>query len=295
MSQEQKDVVDALLRQKPLAAGVTIEQQRAIFEEMASQLPVPKGISIKPRQVGDTSGLAVGVEGAHSTRVIVYVHGGAFAIGTARSSAPLAGDLARRAKTNLITVDYRLAPEHPFPAAIDDVVSAYQSLLHHGIPSKQIAFAGESAGAGLVLSALLRIRDTVGSMPASAFLMSPWADLTLSGNSVKGKATVDPANTAQVLSARAQAYANGNDVSQPLMSPAFADFHDLPPLLVQVGSHEMLLSDAVRVAERAGTANVDVTLEIVAGVPHGFQWFASILEEGAMALDRAARFIDEHF
>jgi epsilon-lactone hydrolase len=294
MSQEQKDSLDTMLRELPLDLGGDVKQQRAIFEEMMSQLPPLAGISTKPRALGGTSTLSVSVEGASGDNVILYVHGGAFAIGTAASSVPLAGDLARRARTNLITVDYRLAPEHPFPAAIDDVVAVYDGLLEDGVTPDQIAIAGESAGAGLVLSVLLSLRDTSRPLPAAAVLMSPWADLTLTGDSLVEQASVDPVLTTEALRTRARDYAGEHDPSIALISPGLADLRELPALLIQVGSHEVLLGDAVGVARHAGAADVDVRLEIVAGVPHVFQSYAAMLDEGSAALDRAASFIVEH-
>jgi monoterpene epsilon-lactone hydrolase len=191
-------------------------------------------------------------------------------------------------------VDYRLAPEHPFPAGLDDVVAVYDGLVAEGVEPAHLAIAGESAGAGLVASVLVALRDRGGPLPAAAFLMSPWADLTLSGDSVAEKASVDPTLTAEGLAIRAADYVGDRDRGQPLISPAFADLTGVGPLLIQVGSHEILLSDAVALAARAGAADVDVTLDVVAGVPHIFQAFAEMLEEGSAALDRGARFIVEH-
>jgi monoterpene epsilon-lactone hydrolase len=294
MSQQQQDALDTMLRDGPLDVGGDVAEQRQVFEQMMSQVPAPEGVTTSAEPIGGIDALTLTVEDASDANVILYFHGGAFAIGTAAASVPLAGDLAVRARTNLVSVDYRLAPEHAFPAGLDDAIAAYAALLSDGLPAERIIVAGESAGAGLVASLLLALRDRGRPLPAAALLMSPWADLTLAGDSITAKQAVDPALTRSGLSIRTGDYAAGRDLADPLLSPVFGDFTGLPPLLVQVGSHEILLSDAVRLAERAGLADVQVTLEVVAGVPHVFQSFAAMLDEGSDALDRAAAFISEH-
>jgi acetyl esterase/lipase len=223
--------------------------------------------------------------------VILYFHGGVYVIGYAAATVPLVGDLARRTGARAITLEYRLAPEHPYPAAVEDARAAYVGLLTQGIAPAQIALAGESAGAGLAVALLLALRDAGVPLPSSAYLMSPYVDLTLSGETLDEKRDVDPLLTPDGLAARVPDYVGEADASDPLISPIFGDLSELPPLLIQVGSHEVLLSDALRLAARAAIFDVPVTLEVTPGVPHVFQAYAGLLDEAGAALDRASDFL----
>jgi acetyl esterase/lipase len=207
----------------------------------------------------------------------------------------LVGDLARRTGAKAFTADYRLGPEHPYPAALDDARAAYEGLLGLGVEPSQIALVGESAGGGLAVATLLALRAAGTPLPSCALLMSPYADLTLSGETLAAKQSADPILTPEGLRARVPDYVAAADAADPLISPVFGDLRGLPPLLIQAGSHEILLSDAVRLAGRAAVADVPVTLEVTAGVPHVFQGFAAILDEADAALDRAADFLKTQF
>ena len=294
MSQKQRDALDQLLRDAPLDLGGDVAEQRVIFEEMMAAVPVPADVTTSSRSLGGIPVVEVEVAGADHSSVIFYLHGGAYAIGTAASSVGLASDLARRAGAGLVTVDYRLAPEHPHPAAIDDAVAAYRGLLDSGVAASAIAIAGESAGAGLAAATLVALKHVGLPQPSGAVLMSPWADLTLSGESISGKATVDPALTPEGLRRRAVDYVAAGDRRAELVSPIFADLTGLPPLLIQAGSHEILLDDATRLAARAAAADVAVGLEVTPGVPHVFQGFAAMLDEGNAALTTAGEFLRAH-
>ncbi len=291
MSQQQRDALDQLLREAPLDLGGDVAEQRLIFEEMMAAIPVPGDVATSSGSLGGIPVVNVEVARADRERIILYLHGGAYAIGTAAASVGLASDLARRAGTRLITVDYRLAPEHPQPAAIEDAVAAYQGLLDNGASPSTIAVAGESAGAGLAAAALVAFKHAGLPQPTAAVLMSPWADLTLSGNSVNAKAALDPALTPEGLARRAADYLGDSDPAAELVSPIFADLTGLPPLLIQAGSHEILLDDATRLATQAAAADIPVTLEVTPRVPHVFQGFAAMLDEGDAALTSAGKFL----
>jgi monoterpene epsilon-lactone hydrolase len=294
VSQQQRDALDQQLRDAPLDLGGDVAEQRAVFNEMMASIPVPADVTTSSERLGGIPVVNVEVAGVDQELVILYLHGGAYAIGTAESSVGLASDLARRAGARLVTVDYRLAPEHPHPAAIDDAVAAYHGLLDSGLAPSAIAIAGESAGAGLAAATLVALKRAGLPQPSAAVMMSPWADLTLSGQSISGKAAVDPALTPEGLRRRAVDYVAGGDRRAELMSPIFADLTGLAPLLIQVGSHEILLDDATRLAARAAAADVAVTLEVTPGVPHVFQGFAAVLDEGDAALTSAGEFLHAH-
>jgi len=184
MSQQQRDALDELLRSGPLDLGGNVDEQRGIFEEMMGAIPVPADVAASPGRLGGIPVVDIDVDGADPAQVILYFHGGAYAVGTAASSVGLASDLARRAGTRLVSVDYRLAPEHPYPAALEDAMAAYRGLLASGQSPSAIAIAGESAGAGLAAATLVALKRAGLALPAAAVMMSPWVDLTLSGDSM---------------------------------------------------------------------------------------------------------------
>jgi len=293
MSKEQKLALDAILSQGGLDLRADVPTLRATFNELMAGIPVPDDVQQIPTTIGGVGAIEVTIRGADadSDGVILYFHGGVYVIGTAAATVPLVGDLARRTGTKAITVDYRLAPEHPYPAAVADAQDAYQGLLEQGVDAGQIALAGESAGGGLAVATLLALRDADIPLPSCAYLMSPYADLTLSGDSIADKQAVDRTLTPEGLRLRIPDYVAGADASDPLISPVFADLTGLPPLLIQVGSNEILLSDAIRLAERAAMADVTVTLDVTDSVPHVFQAFAAMLDEADAALDRASTFL----
>ena len=292
MSKEQKLALDAVLSQGGLDLQADVPTLRATFNELMARIPVPDDVQQSPTTIGGGGAIEVTVPGAAATDgVILYLHGGVYVIGTAAATVPLVGELARRTGTRAITLDYRLAPEHPYPAAVADAQDAYQGLLEQGVDAGQIALAGESAGGGLAVATLLALRDADIPLPSCAFLMSPYADLTLSGDSIADREAVDRTLTPEGLRLRIPDYVAGADASDPLISPVFADLTGLPPLLIQVGSNEILLSDAIRLAERAAMADVTVTLDVTDSVPHVFQAFAGILDEADAALDRASTFL----
>jgi monoterpene epsilon-lactone hydrolase len=295
MSKQQQTELDAMLRKAPLDTAADVPTLRASFEEVMRHVPVAPDVRRTPITLGGINAIEVTIEGTDSADVILYFHGGVFVIGSAAATVPLVSDLARRTGTKVITVDYRLAPENPYPAALQDARAAYEGLLEQGVDPSRIALAGESAGAGLAMATLLALRDAGKPLPSSAFLMSPYADLTLSGESIVEKEALDPLFTPDALRRRVTDYVADADASDPYISPVYGDLAGLPPMLIQVGSHEILLSDAIRLATRAVYADVAVTLDVVPGVPHVFQAYAAVLDEGDAALDRAATFITANF
>jgi epsilon-lactone hydrolase len=294
MSQEQREAVERLLRDGPLDIGADVPEQRVIFEQMLAARPLAADVTTRQDTLGGVPVVVIDAAGTGSGGVAVYFHGGAYALGSAAATAGLASDVARCAGARVISVDYRLAPEHPYPAAVDDALAAWRGLLETGQDPAETAFAGESAGGGLALAAMLAARDAGLPLPSSAVLMSPWADLTLAGASMTGKAAADPALTAAGLRRRALDYTAGQDLAQPLISPVSGDLAGLPPLLIQAGSDEVLLDDATRLAARAAACDVAVTLQVTPGVPHVFQGFAAVLDEGAAALASAGTFLRGH-
>ena len=294
MSKEQKLALDGVLQQGGLDLQADVQTLRASFNELMARIPAPDDVKQSPTTIGGVGGIEVTAPGAGADAVVLYFHGGVYVIGSAATSIGLVAELARRTGARVITLDYRLAPEHPYPAAVDDARDAYQGLLEQGVDPGQIALAGESAGGGLAVATLVALRDAAIPLPSCAFALSPYADLTLSGDSIANRAAVDRTLTPEGLRLRIPDYVAGADAANPLISPVFADLSGLPPLLIQVGSNEILLSDALRLAERAAMADVTVTLDVTDGVPHVFQAFATMLDEADAALVRASAFLREH-
>jgi acetyl esterase/lipase len=292
--QQQLDLI-ATLRQGHLDLGAGVATLRVALDDLMARIPVAGDVEHVPTTIGGVDAVDVTIRGVDTADTILYFHGGVYVIGSAAQTVPLVSDLARRARAKAVTVDYRLAPEHPYPAAVDDARAAYEGLLARGVDAGRIALVGESAGGGLVVATLLALRDAGAPLPSSVFLLSPYADLTLSGETLLGNQAIDAILTPEGLRLRVPDYVGGADASDPRISPVFGDLRGLPPLLIQVGSHEILLSDALRLADRAALADVPVTLEVTPGVPHVFQGFAAILDEGATALDRASTFLRTHF
>ncbi|HEV7525720.1 MAG TPA: alpha/beta hydrolase [Acidimicrobiia bacterium] len=295
MSEQQKHDLMGILSQGGLDLSADVPTLRAAFDDLMARVPVAGDVDQKPTTIGGVDAIDVTIHGLETVGTILYFHGGVYVIGTAVATVPLVSDLARRTHARVVTVDYRLAPEHPYPAAVDDALAVYKGLLAQGVDARQIALAGESAGGGLAVATLLALRDTGLPLPSSALLMSPYADLTLSGETIVERAASDPILTPEGLRLRVPDYVGSADASDPEISPIFADLSGLPPLLIQVGSNEILLSDAIRLAGRAARADVPVTLDVTPGVPHVFQGFAALIDEGSAALDRAATFLRTQF
>jgi len=288
---EQRENLEAILRQSAFPVDSDVDEQRRLLRELASAQPLPAEVTVTEAALGDIRTAEISVDGVEPRHVVLYFHGGVYVIGDAFIAAELASQVGRRTQADVISVDYRLAPEHPYPAAVDDALAAYEALLQNGVAPSDIVFAGESAGGALAIATLVNARDHGLPLPAAAFAMSPYADLTLAGATMETKREVDPLMSRELLEPRVIDYTAGQDAALGLVSPVFADLSGLPPLIIQAGTHEVLLDDAVRLARQAATADVEVTLDITARVPHVFQAYHAILDEGAAALDRAGQFL----
>jgi acetyl esterase/lipase len=291
VSTEQRENLEAILRQSAFPVGSSVDEQRRLLREAVSAQPLPADVTVTAAALDGVPTAEITIDEIEPRHVVLYFHGGVYVIGDAFLAADLASQVGRRTQAKVISVDYRLAPEHPYPAAVDDALAAYEALLRNGIAPSDIAFAGESAGGGLAIATLVNARDHGLPLPAAAFVMSPYVDLTLAGASIETKRDVDPLFTRELLQDRVGDYTAGQDAALGLISPIFADLSGLPPLIIQAGTHELLLDDAVRLAQQAATADVEVTLDITPGVPHVFQAYYPILDEAAAALDRAGQFL----
>lgn len=296
MSKSQREAIDQMLRAAPFDLGGDVLVQRPMLEQMLTGHQLEPDVRTSTGELGGVPVTFIEIADTEPNGVIFHLHGGGFALGSASSSVGFVSDLARKAGMTAITVEYRLAPEHPYPAGLDDVTAAYEALLERDGTGEQIVLSGESAGGNLVLGLLIAAKERGLAMPAASVLFSPMTDLTATGDSFTSKAGVDPNITAAAIRTRVSDYLTGTgiDAADPLVSPIFADLTGLPPLLVQAGSHEVLLDDATRLAARAAASDVAVTLDITPGVAHVFQAFAAILDEGDQALARAGAFLRAH-
>jgi epsilon-lactone hydrolase len=295
MSKVQRERLDAQLRGVGLVSEQPVGEARENFARLMNALPVPEGVRVHETSLGGRPALRVSPDAAAAPGTLLYLHGGSHVVGSPRTALGLTAGLVVRAGIPAISLDYRLAPEHPFPADVQDVVAAYRDLLEQGHAPGSIAFAGDSAGGGLTITGALAARDAGLPMPAAIVAFSPGGDATRSGESMVTKADADPLIDRAAIDYMSRFYVAGQDRRDPLLSPAVtAGLTGLPPLLVQVGTNEMLLDDARRLALRASDAEVDVVLDITAKVPHVFQSFAGVLDEAGEALDRAALFLRQH-
>jgi acetyl esterase/lipase len=290
-SRQLQSVIDMMRASDPLASGDLMT-----IRELTSRAPAyPKPDDIRWEAV-DARGVPaewVIPDDAEPGRAIVYCHGGGYVMGTVQAHRGLCSHLARAARARVLSVDYRLAPENRFPAAVNDALAAYRFTLAEGYAPESVALGGDSSGGGLVLGTLVALRDDGDPLPGAAICLSPWTDLSLTGESIESRRDQDPMVRASVLELMAQAYLGDADPRTPTASPLFADLTGLPPLLVQVGTAELLLDDARRIAERADAAGVDVTLDIWDDMIHVWQAFADFLPEAREAIARIGAYVDE--
>ena len=285
------DVVRAHLAKLPPSDSLTIAERRAQYERAEKVFPTPPDVKVERVSAPAAPAEWLRPPSAVPGRVVLYLHGGGYVIGSPRSHRHLAAAIAGAAGASALLLDYRLAPEHPFPAAVEDATAAYRWLLDQAIAPEHIVIAGDSAGGGLTVATLLALREARVPLPAGGVCISPWVDLTCSGASYATKAAADPIVRRAGVEEMARAYLGATPPRTPLASPLFADLRGLPPLLIHVGSDEVLLDDAVQLAERAKAAGVDATLEIYDRMIHVWHWFLPMLDEAQTAVEAIGRFV----
>ncbi|MCC5874203.1 MAG: alpha/beta hydrolase [Gammaproteobacteria bacterium] len=287
-SPEHEGIV-AMLASAPIIESPDLATQRSGFEAMTAEFPLAAGTEVVRAQADGVPVEWITAGGADGRRTVLYLHGGGYVLGSAATHRSLASRLSAAAGVRVLVVDYRLAPEHPFPAAVEDALTAYRWALAQGLKAEQMAIAGDSAGGGLALALLVSIREAGLAMPACAVCLSPWVDLEGKGATTAPGVVDDPMVTLEGIQGMAAAYAAGQ-LNAPLASPLHADLAGLPPLLIQVGTREILLDDARRVAAKAQTAGVNVTLEEQAGLIHVWQMFPNV-PESDQAVARIGAFL----
>jgi len=288
MSRSEIDAIRELLRSKPRPAGFAERRER--LDAIDSSAPLARDINLEPIDANGVPAEWSLVPGSDASRVLLFLHGGGYCSGSIVNHRGMVTE-AGRAGVRTLAVAYRLAPEHPFPAALEDARAAYGFLLDQGIAPSKVAIGGDSAGGGLTLALMTVLRDAGQPLPRCAWLVSPWVDLQMTGASLAEKAQVDPLISKPYLEELASAYLAGTDAANLLASPLQAELAGLPPLLVQVGSAETLLDDAVRITRRAGAADVQIKLEIWPHMIHAWHLWAAQLEEGRRAIASAGAFI----
>ena len=294
MAGSEIDGIRALLGSKPRPVGWAERRQR--LDEVGSTWPVAPDVRCEAVDCDGIPGEWSRVPDSDTSRVLLYFHGGGYCSGSILSHRRLVTEAGRAARMRTLTIDYRRAPEHPYPAAHENALTAWRFLRKQGIAAKRIAVGGDSAGGNLTLGLIQRLRASGEDLPGCAWLLSPWTDLTMSGATLQTKDTVDPLIHKAYLTELADAYALAPiDRRDPLISPLFADFTGFPPILIQVGSAETLLADATRLAEAAGSADVGITLEIWPHMIHAWPVWNAALEDGRRALASSGQFIRANF
>jgi epsilon-lactone hydrolase len=293
-SQAMQDAINVIRKRQRASASQpppTLKELRATFVPGDRLHPVPDDVLVRDVNAGGVPAHWLDAPGVDTDRVLLFLHGGGYELGSFRSDGELAARLGRASGMRVLFPEYRLAPEHPFPAAIDDVLAAWRWLrTDQNLSAGSLAVAGDSAGGGLAVALLVATRDAAEALPAAATLMSPTVDLTSSGASMTERVDQDPISTPALLASFASDYLAGADPKTPLASPLFASLAGLPPLLVQVGTADLLLSDSERLAAAATAAGVDVTLEVGDGLPHVYQLLRGT-PEAAEATERIGKFL----
>lgn len=273
------------------ARTVNIDSARFRLNALGKLVPTAPGVRVRPVTVAGLDAEWLTPEGAPADSLILYLHGGAYVLGGCDSHRHLVSHIARESGLRALVPEYSLAPENPFPAAIEDVVEVYRALLAQGIEPRHVAFAGDSAGGGLCVASLLALRDKGLPMPAGAFLLSPWLDLSAAGETMESRRDRDPWFSAADIAVVAGHYCRRDQVHDPLVSPVYADVRGLPPTYIQVGDDEILLSDATRLADKLRDAGVPVDVDVYEEMWHVFQAFLLVMPEARDAVGTLARSI----
>ena len=293
-SPEHDAIAAALAAQEPPETPPSIEQQRAVFEKQFAGWPLASGVSVEAVDAGGVPAEWIAAEDAEPGRTLLYLHGGGYMLGSVATHRNLVGRIARKARARCLSLDYRLAPEHPFPAAIEDSLTAYRWLLGSGVDPARLAIGGDSAGGGLTLGTLVSLRDAGDPLPACALCLSPLTDLEGTGDSMRTADDPLIAGSSGAVEQMTQTYLQGGDPRDPRASPLHADYAGFPPLLIEVGTREVLLDDSTRVAAKAREAGVDVTLQVEEGLIHVWQLFGPSIPESRSSLERIGAFLREH-
>jgi len=268
-----------------------LNERRRRLDALGTRYSLPADLRVEAADANGVAAEWTTTPEAEPSRAVLFLHGGGYVSGSLDSHRHMIGQAGREAQTGTLSLAYRLAPEHPFPAALEDVIAGYHFLLSQGFDPRRIAVAGESAGGGLAIAMLVSLRDRGVPLPACTWCSSPWVDLEAIGGSMTAKASVDPLIQKAYLMELAAAYLKGVDPRMPLASPLYADLHGLPPMLIQVGSAETLLDDSVRLAGVAGAADVRVRLEVWPDMIHAWHLFYPQLTDGRRALAQVGAFI----
>lgn len=289
MPDPELDAIRAAIAANPRPPGLA--ERRARLDALGGQFPLPADVRTERVEANGVPAEWTATPAADAGRVLLFIHGGGYASGSIASHRAMVAEAGRQAGMRTLAPEYRLAPENPFPAALNDALATYRFLVSSGIEPGRIVIGGDSAGGGLTLATMLSLRGAGEALPACAWCISPWTDLEMTGCSITGKAGIDPMIQKDYLEGLARAYLGGQSARDPLVSPLHADLRGLPPLLIQVGSAETLLDDSVRLAGVAGAADVAVRLEIYPEMIHVWPLFHQKLAAGRLALEAAGRFM----
>lgn len=276
--------------------GRPISEYRNVLEKFCAMVKTPEGVTYTEVDCKGIRGEFVLPDNLDNDNLILYFHGGGYAMGSIESHRPLAGRIALASGTKLLLIDYRLAPENPFPAGLEDAINVYKWLINEqGYTPDRIIFGGDSAGGGLTVASMLKLRDENFALPKAGICLSPWLDLEATGDSATSKASEDPMIDIQSVKEWALMYAPKEQLTDPLVSPIYADLSGLPPLYMQVGTAELLLDDSTRLAEKARKAGVEVELEVWEEMIHVWQAFGNYIPESKSAIDKIGNYIRSTF